>query len=747
MKKNYFSLILSFALLFLLNNTHAQSLESCAQENHREYVEQKDPASIQRRIAMEKQVKLIHAQEKSVTNIPIKAYILRQSNGSGGISECDLKDAIDVANVQFIPAMYNLVVCALEYIDSDTYYNIGSFGEGDNLYFSNNDPSAMNIYFVNSAAGYCGWANFPWSSDRYIMMDNSCAMNTSTLAHEIGHYFGLYHTHQGGNELVNGSNCSSAGDLLCDTPADPNISGLVNGSCQYTGNATDANGDTYVPDPLNMMSYSQKHCRDIFTTDQVARMDHYYNTVRAAQLTCSGTVGICCPDDDGDGVCNVDDQCPGFNDNLIGTACEDGDPCTTGETYDNDCDCTGGTSSDSDGDGVCDALDVCQGHDDNMDSDNDGIPDGCDNNCTELTANFPVSQLSHSGSGWSSTTLDFGGNALDVSFTVSDINQKLNGKSNRRYIELVEISYVDDNGGNVVYGTYSGANVSSVDVLISGPISSVTVSLSDDYDGNGPNGMSISFSTVDYCGIACSDSDNDGVCDSNDACPGFDDNIDSDGDGIPDGCDNCTAQTASFSPDPLTHTGTGSSSSQVIITNGEDVSFSVGNLGSKINGSPSNRYIDVVDIEYEDVPGNTINHGTFYGDQQNNVDVFISGNVYSVKITLSDGYDGDAPSISVNPSNEVEYCPSALDEEIGAAAIDVPFTAIIFPNPTKGMLTIDASSPSYSIKVYNIFGGMELNMKDVSRKKEINISDLAAGIYIVVIESESEMLTKRLIKH
>ena len=33
------------------------------------------------------------------------------------------------------------------------------------------------------------------------------------------------------------------------------------------------------------------------------------------------------------------------------------------------------------------------------------------------------------------------------------------------------------------------------------------------------------------------DSDNDGVCDSDDACPGFDDNADADGDGIPDGCD------------------------------------------------------------------------------------------------------------------------------------------------------------------------------------------------------------------
>jgi len=36
------------------------------------------------------------------------------------------------------------------------------------------------------------------------------------------------------------------------------------------------------------------------------------------------------------------------------------------------------------------------------------------------------------------------------------------------------------------------------------------------------------------------DTDGDGVPDSEDACPGFDDAIDADADGLADGCDNCT---------------------------------------------------------------------------------------------------------------------------------------------------------------------------------------------------------------
>jgi Secretion system C-terminal sorting domain len=43
---------------------------------------------------------------------------------------------------------------------------------------------------------------------------------------------------------------------------------------------------------------------------------------------------------------------------LPGTACDDGDACTTGDTWTNDCDCIG-TVEDSDNDGICDADDSC----------------------------------------------------------------------------------------------------------------------------------------------------------------------------------------------------------------------------------------------------------------------------------------------------------------------------------------------------------------------------------------------------
>jgi endonuclease/exonuclease/phosphatase family metal-dependent hydrolase len=76
-----------------------------------------------------------------------------------------------------------------------------------------------------------------------------------------------------------------------------------------------------------------------------------------------------CPDDDGDGVCNAEDLCPGGDDNVDGDA--DGVP--------DFCDpCPADNPDDTDGDGVCDSADICPGGDDGVDTDGDGTPDFCD---------------------------------------------------------------------------------------------------------------------------------------------------------------------------------------------------------------------------------------------------------------------------------------------------------------------------------------------------------------------------------
>jgi hypothetical protein len=148
--------------------------------------------------------------------------------------------------------------------------------EADALRNTYNIANRVNLYFVNNAMGYCGFSTFSWYTVQGIIIANGCTglpSNPSTVPHEIGHYFDLYHTHETafGIEFVNATNCTTAGDLLCDTPADPNLSGKVDVNCLYTGGEVDPNGDPYAPDPHNLLSYSRKTCRDYTSLEQDAK--------------------------------------------------------------------------------------------------------------------------------------------------------------------------------------------------------------------------------------------------------------------------------------------------------------------------------------------------------------------------------------------------------------------------------------------------------------------------------------------
>ena len=133
------------------------------------------------------------------------------------------------------------------------------------------------------------------------------------------------------------------------------------------------------------------------------------NDVFDANCQCAGAFA----DADNDGVCDSDDACPGSDDNLdddndglpngcdpcdnnlAGTACDDGDDCTANDVIDSNCNCTG-TLADADNDGVCDADDICPGFDDNLDDDNDGTPDGCDpdSQCAGFAVNLQTTHES-----------------------------------------------------------------------------------------------------------------------------------------------------------------------------------------------------------------------------------------------------------------------------------------------------------------------------------------------------------------
>jgi hypothetical protein len=160
--------------------------------------------------------------------------------------------------------------------------------DNDALYaLWNLDPATMNPYYepgyitlVYSALLPNGLAGFAMGDIVYLRGSGS----VQVAAHEVGHVLGLMHTHDSifGAELVDESNCDSAGDFICDTPADPNLSlaGMMDyATCTYIGTVTDTNGDAYAPSTTNIMSYAPCEL-STFTQGQAQVMQYVLDNVK-----------------------------------------------------------------------------------------------------------------------------------------------------------------------------------------------------------------------------------------------------------------------------------------------------------------------------------------------------------------------------------------------------------------------------------------------------------------------------------
>ncbi len=480
-----------------------------------------------------------------------------------------------------------------------------------------------------------------------------------------------------------------------------------------------------------------------------------------------GVISVYYADNDGDGFGDPNNsvqdcqQPNGYvldntdcNDNdpqiFPGATCDDGNNCTVSDIIDSGCNCAG-TFADEDGDGVCDADDICPGGDDNIDNNGDGIPDFCE--CNEAATTFTTNPLNHQGSGSSSTTVALEVGSKNASFSIAGLGSKQNGNPGQRYEDNVTVTYEDGNNVVRTFGSYSGANVNNVNISITDIVNSLTVTLSDGYDGNGPS-MDVTLSSVDYCssGVGCPDSDGDGVCDINDVCPGGDDNIDSDGDGIPDFCDiDCSNPiTSSFNPATLTHSGSGSSSSSITFPEGNtDVDFTISGLNAKTNGRESKKFIEQVTVFYTNNSGIEQLEGMYNGSDFSTVPISINGPVSNVRVELSDGYNGGANNENLTIQlGQVASCISTSATVASNAGVT---TLSLFPNPAESGVFIKFSSivETGDLIVFDLMG-KQLTQQKLNKSQGVwlNLRDIhhADGMLLIGLRTKDQALvTERLI--
>ncbi|GHB76705.1 GEVED domain-containing protein [Persicitalea jodogahamensis] len=223
------------------------------------------------------------------TFVPIRFHVIRRSNGTGGATGGDVNNALLAINREYRQSglQFYLAGSGPHYINSNTFYDY-EYSEEDDLTQVNDVNDAVNVYVVGTlnfqSSNVTGYAYYPSvlaSSNRVFVRADRLA-DGRTLPHELGHYFNLLHTFYNNTnpnvslrELVTrtaGANCDTAGDLLCDTPADPyGLVGANTSGCSYTGTVRDANGDLYQPALNNMMSYYYL-CGNSFTAGQYDRI-------------------------------------------------------------------------------------------------------------------------------------------------------------------------------------------------------------------------------------------------------------------------------------------------------------------------------------------------------------------------------------------------------------------------------------------------------------------------------------------
>ncbi len=219
--------------------------------------------------------------------IPVFYHIVARTDGSGAASLKDVFVSHCEMNQEFTKFNMYFYIAGIDTVKNSGLYGYATMDNNDAfpLY---NKPNKCNVYINTSMPGICGEATFPgWASNGGgIFIAAGChGEGTTTLIHEMGHYFRLLHTFEtwGGVEFVNGSNCANAGDGYCDTPAD-----FINyrATCPYTGTETDPNGDLYstVIDESLYMSYFSDNCQNKFSTEQRAEMNQCLSVDRAYLL-------------------------------------------------------------------------------------------------------------------------------------------------------------------------------------------------------------------------------------------------------------------------------------------------------------------------------------------------------------------------------------------------------------------------------------------------------------------------------
>ena len=226
-------------------------------------------------------------------------YIVLDSMYQPGITQAQLNAAINTLNTVFSRICVKFENCSTVYIPKWPYNNWVQIPHEVQITSNWYTTQTINFYLVDgfsglpNQGGYTYMPGTPGNKDLLLM--RKAALNTTTLLHLMGHFFGLPNTydeiapippavpgpppgitsHEWFNRVP--ANCYTHGDGFCDTEADPYNGTLPQGyndsnppvpPCYYDYGPQDGQSNYYTPPVDNYMSEYRGTCRCRYTQEQ-----------------------------------------------------------------------------------------------------------------------------------------------------------------------------------------------------------------------------------------------------------------------------------------------------------------------------------------------------------------------------------------------------------------------------------------------------------------------------------------------
>ena len=256
----------------------------------------------------------IYSDRSQVTYIPVKFHLTATNEGTGRIEWNHVLNQLCVLNSEF--AESNIIFYmsgGFNFIDVTNIFE--NPATSNSLMVARKDSKSVNVFITENAdqqgVGLGTVLGYYSPQGDYVVVRKQELINKSnTLSHEIGHFFSLRHTFYGWEgapydknihgekvtfnfvpngvpgvpvELMNQSNCSTAADMICDTPPDFNFGASVN-NCVFNLTVFDRNDDRVIPMRNNQMSYFSACDTFRFTPGQTSRMLINFNSSGRSNL-------------------------------------------------------------------------------------------------------------------------------------------------------------------------------------------------------------------------------------------------------------------------------------------------------------------------------------------------------------------------------------------------------------------------------------------------------------------------------